>query len=165
MNTLPSSVNAAGRLAPAALLGTLLAATAFGQAIPSWQQEQAYSGGQFRLQTTGAPSPAPLGPKKPGVPRIGVLDPKAQMGQGSSVLDVGAPVRQAILAYLEGPVVDVVPIISRVEIQVAAEARQKECDYLLQTTVTKGHAGGGWRKTLGSVAPFTAVIPVVGMCW
>ncbi len=49
-------------------------------------------------------------PKKPGTIRIGVVQPKAQMGHGNSGLNVAEPLRATIIQYLSGPAFDVVSI-------------------------------------------------------
>jgi hypothetical protein len=42
---------------------------------------------------------------------VGVALPRAQLGQGNgSSADVGEPVRQALIAYLKGPMIVVIPL-------------------------------------------------------
>jgi hypothetical protein len=114
----------------------------------------------------GAPvaTPQALGPKAPGKIRIGVVAPEAQLGQGStSGMDYGTPIRNAIIAYMNGPAVEIAALDSRIPMQVQAEAQQKECDYILYSTVNVKHGGGGgfgkWMKMAG---PATAVAPMAG---
>src|SRR5262245_16388943 len=63
--------------------------------------------------------------------RICLVLPRAQLGQGSSGADVGEPVRQTLIAYLNGPTVDLVPLAARIPGQVDAEAQQLACEYVL----------------------------------
>ncbi len=107
---------------------------------------------------------AALGPKRPGVVRIGVAMPRAQMGQGSSGgFDPGEAVRNSIVSYLSGPAVEVVALTSRVPIQIEAEAKQNECDFVLHTSVKQKKGGGGFGSILKNTAPVVGMIPMVGM--
>jgi hypothetical protein len=88
--------------------------------------------------------------------------PKAQLGQGNnSPTDVSEPVRATLGTYMAGPAVQLVSLESRIQIQIDAEAAQKSCSYVLQSSVTqkKGKSGGGLFKKL---APFASALPMVG---
>src|SRR5262249_36913925 len=87
---------------------------------------------------TAAPVAAaqPLGPKAPGKIRIGVAPAQAQVGQGSNAQgDYGTPIRNSIVLIMSGPAVEVVGLDARLPIQVQAEAQEKQCDYILYSTV------------------------------
>ncbi len=103
-----------------------------------------------------------LGPKKPGVPRIGVVEPKAQMGQGNSGANVAEPIRAAIEQYLNGPAVEVISLNAMLPSQIEAEARQQDCDYILYASVSQKMNSGGM-GFLKKAAPFTSMVPMVGM--
>ena len=93
---------------------------------------------------------------------LGVALPRAQLGQGNgNNADVAEPVRQALLAYLKGPAIDVVALESRIPLQINAEARDKGCAYVLYTDVTQAHKGGGL-SMLKKLAPMAAAVPLLG---
>lgn len=104
----------------------------------------------------------------PAKPRIGIVLPKAQLGQGNAGQDIAEPVRQIILAYLAGPAVDLVPLEARIPAQVAAEAQQKGCTHLVYSTVEhkkkgRGIAGlGGMLRGAASVVRFVPGLSSVG---
>lgn len=94
--------------------------------------------------------------------RICLVLPKAQLGQGSSGEDVGEPVRQTLLAYLNGPTTDLISLSSRIPIQIDEEAQQAGCEYVLYTSVAQ-KKGGGFGKFLAKAAPIASMmIPGVG---
>lgn len=93
---------------------------------------------------------------------VGVALPRAQLGQGNGAsADVAEPVRQALLAYLKGPVIDVVPLEARIPVQIDAEAREKNCNFVLYTDVTQSRKGGGLGM-LKKLAPLAAAVPMLG---
>jgi hypothetical protein len=95
--------------------------------------------------------------------RICLVLPKAQLGQGSSGADVGEPVRQTMIAYLNGPTVEIIPLAARIPVQVDAEAQQSACEYVLYTSVVQKKGGGGFGKLLAAAAPIASVVlPGVG---
>ncbi len=99
-------------------------------------------------------STAALGPKKPGVIRIGVVMPRAQMTQGASGMDVATPVRNTLVQQLSGPAVEIAALEARDAQEVESEARRKECDYVLYTgVVQKKGGGGGFGGFLKKAAP------------
>lgn len=104
-----------------------------------------------------------LGPKKPGVVRIGVVMPKAQMGQGASAVDAATPVRNMLVQRLSGAAVEVTVLEARAPEQVGPEAQQKECDYVLYTGVTqKKGGGGGFGGFLKKAIPVADPTPLTG---
>jgi hypothetical protein len=98
--------------------------------------------------------------------RICLVLPKAQLGQGSSGADVGEPVRQTLLSYLNGPTVELISLAARIPMQVEAEAQQSACEYILYTAVVQKKGGGGFGKLLAAAAPIASVagmmVPGVG---
>lgn len=117
-------------------------------------------------QKTSAPPAASaqvkLGPKKPSVPRLGVLVPSVQWGQGSVGYDPSEIIRQSVIVMLNGPVIEVVPLQSRIPVQIAAEAKEIGADYVLEAKVTKSQSKG-WMKSVGAVAPLASMVPMIGM--
>jgi hypothetical protein len=98
--------------------------------------------------------------------RICLVLPRAQLGQGSSGADVGEPVRQTLISYLNGPTVELISLAARIPMQVEAEAQQSSCEYVLYTSVVQKKGGGGFGKLLAAAAPIASVagmmVPGVG---
>ena len=95
-----------------------------------------------------------------GKTRICLVLPKAQLGQGTSGADVAEPVRATLTAYLGGPATELVPLTSRIPIQIDAEAAELACAYVLYSSVTQKKAGG-FSKMLGAAAPLAQVMPAM----
>ena len=91
---------------------------------------------------------------------VGVALPRAQLGQpnGASA-DVAEPVRQVLMSYLKGPVIEVVALEARIPVQIAAEAREKGCAFVLYTDVSQTAKGGGL-KMLKKLAPMAGMVPM-----
>jgi hypothetical protein len=99
--------------------------------------------------------PQPLGPKAAGKIRIGVAPPEAQVGQGNNAgADYSTPIRNAEIALMSGPAVEIAPLDSHIALQLQAEAQQKQCDYILYSAVEVKHNQGGFGKfaKMGSMA-------------
>ena len=100
---------------------------------------------QMAALTSAAPSPATSGgsqavAKPSGKVRIGIAPPEAQMGQGNnSGADYSTPIRSAEIALMSGPAVEIMPLDSHVPMQVQAEAKQKQCDYIMYSSVSVTH--------------------------
>jgi hypothetical protein len=115
-------------------------------------------GGMQGMQQGGTPMAAPqqLGPKAPGKIRIGVAPPDAQVGQGNNAGgDYSTPIRNAEIALMSGPAIEIAPLESHIPMQLQAEAQQKQCDYIMFSAVTVKHnSGGGFGKfaKFGSMA-------------
>lgn len=87
--------------------------------------------------------PVTTGVKKPGVVRVGVVTPKAQMGQSFAGVEVAEPVRAILLQQLNAPAVEVTAINATVQSQIDQEAREKECDFILYSNLWHKEGGGG----------------------
>jgi hypothetical protein len=93
---------------------------------------------------------------------VGVALPRAQLGQGNGgSADVAEPVRQALISYLKGPVIEVISLEARIPLQINAEAREKGCAFVLYTDVTQKAKGGGLGM-LKKLAPVAAALPMMG---
>jgi hypothetical protein len=111
--------------------------------------------------STSIAAPQALGPKAPGKIRIGVAPPDAQVGQGNNAgADYSTPIRNAEIALMNGPAVEIAPLDSRIAVQLQAEAQQKQCDYILYSSVAVKHSSGGFGKFM-KLAPMVA--PMAGM--
>jgi hypothetical protein len=94
---------------------------------------------------------------------VGVALPRAQLGQGNGAsADVAEPVRQALLSYLKGPVIEVIALEARIPLQINAEALEKNCAFVLFTDVTQKPKGGGLGM-LKKLAPVAAALPMAGI--
>jgi hypothetical protein len=94
--------------------------------------------------------------------RIGVVQPKAQMGQGNSGANVAEPILSMLSQYLKGPAQEIVPLSAMLSSQIDAEAKANECDYVLFSTISQKLGGGGAASFLKKAGPMTSMIPVVG---
>ncbi len=109
-----------------------------------------------------APNAVPgavLAQKRPGVTRIGIVQPRMDMGTGAA--SAAEPLRVLLGQYLTGPNVEIVPLSSMLPIQAEAEGKQKECDYILYASLTQKKGGGmGFLRGAQSMA---SMVPVLGM--
>ncbi len=131
------------------------------QLLQSFGQDQA---GTTRVGATAVAQnaePATPSAKKAGI-RIGVAQPKAQMGQGNSGANVAEPIRAMIIQYLAGPGQEVIPIEAMIPSQIEAEAASKHCDYVVYSAITQKTSGSalGLLKMMG---PMASMVPGVGM--
>jgi len=93
---------------------------------------------------------------------VGVALPRAQLGQGNGAsADVAEPVRQALMSYLKGPMIEVLALEARIPQQIAAEADVKGCAFVLYTDVAQVPKGGGM-KMFKKLAPIAGVLPLLG---
>jgi hypothetical protein len=112
--------------------------------------------GDAQLANTAVATPQVLGPKAPGKIRIGVAPPAAQLGQGNNAgADYSTPIRNAVVALMSGPAVEIAALDSHIAMQLQAEAQQKQCDYILYSGVDVKHAqstGFGKFMKIGTMA-------------
>ncbi|MGC2198184.1 MAG: hypothetical protein WA628_26170, partial [Terriglobales bacterium] len=115
-------------------------------------------------QPASAPVAAPqvLGPKAPGKIRIGIAPPEAQLGQGNNAgADYSTPIRNAMVALMSGPAVEIAALDSHIAMQLQAEAQQKQCDYVLYSSVLVKHGqSGGFGKFMKMAAPVASMTPM-----
>jgi len=118
-------------------------------------------------QPASAPiaNPQALGPKAAGKIRIGVAPPDAQVGQGSNAqADYSTPIRNAMVLLMNGPAVEIAALDSRVPMQLQAEAQQKQCDYILFSSVAVKHPqSSGFGKFAKMAAPMAQMTPMGAM--
>ncbi len=102
---------------------------------------------------------AELGAKKAGVVRLGVAAVKAgSVGEGMSAADLSAAVQNTLAEYLKSPTVELVQLEAKLPSEIEAEAKQKECDFVVYATVShKKGGGGGFGGMFGK-----ALAPAVG---
>ncbi len=109
-------------------------------------------------QPTNSAAAAPaIGPKKAGVIRIGVVAVKpGAVADNMNAGNLAGAVQTTLNEKLKAPNVEAVPIQATVLKQIEDEARQKECDYLVFTTVTHKKGGGGFGGVFSSAASTVA---------
>lgn len=100
-------------------------------------------------------------PAAPSV-RVGIVLPKAQLGQGNTGQDVAAPVRQLIVNYMTGPTLELVQLAALIPAQVDAEARAQNCTHVLYTSVEQKKAGKGMGGLLKAFGPAASMLPGLG---
>jgi hypothetical protein len=117
-------------------------------------------------QPGGSPAATPqaLGPKAPGKVRVGIAPPQAQVGQGNNAGDYSTPIRNSIVLLMNGPAVEIAALDSHAPMQVQAEAQQKQCDYVLFSSVTVKHASsGGFGRFAKMAGPLASMTPMGAM--
>ena len=93
-------------------------------------------------------------------PTVCLVLPKAQLGQGNNAtVDVSEPVRTTLGQYMAGPGIQLVRLDARIPIQINAEAVEKRCSYILQTSVVQKKKGTSMFKKL---APLAGALPMLG---
>lgn len=109
--------------------------------------------------STAAQPPSELGAKRPGVIRLGLASVKTgSVGDGMSAADLAAAARNTLAGYLKSPAVELVALEAKLPSEAEAEAKQKECDFVIYATVShKKGGGGGFGGMFGKV-----VAPAVG---
>ena len=117
-------------------------------------------------QPGGAQVAAPqvLGPKASGKIRIGVAPPDAQVGQGSNAGgDYSTPIRNAEVALMSGPAVEIAALDAHIPMQLQAEAQQKQCDFILFSSVAVKHPSGGGFGKFAKFGGMAASMTPLGM--
>ena len=100
-------------------------------------------------------------PKKEGMTRIGIASPTTDMGKDFTMEDAPLAVRNTLQVALTDDKVETVFLDSTMPDR---EGKQKQCDYIFYSKVTRKKGGGGM---FGSMAPMLAgvgagMIPGVG---
>jgi hypothetical protein len=107
---------------------------------------------------------ATIGAKKPGVARIGLAAVKTgAVGDGMNAAQLASAIGATLADYLKAPNIELVRIEAKLPSQIEAEAKQKECDFIVYTNVAHkkgGGLGGMFGKAAGSILGST--IPMAG---
>lgn len=118
---------------------------------------------------SSANSNGTIGAKKEGTIRIGLAAAKTgSVGEGITAADLSAAVQNTLASYLKVPNVEVITLEARLASAIDAEAKQKECDYVIYTNVSHKKGGGGFgmfksiAPVLGSVVPMAGAGSVAG---
>lgn len=146
------------RAAIAVLATLMLAFMTFGQegTVPQPPTEgYSESGGDNNANSQ-------TGSKREGTIRIGVVTVKAQLKQYTLNNDVSDAIRAGWYSFLNGPLVEVVFIDSRLPIQANVEAQQQGCDYLLYSTFTQKGSSHLMSTLIGVAVPVAAAAIPLG---
>lgn len=93
----------------------------------------------------------PVAAKRPGTIRIGLAAVKTgAVGDGITAADLAAAVQNTLAAFLKLPNVEVVVLDSRLASALQSEAQEKDCDYVINATVSHKKGGGGFGSMFGS---------------
>jgi hypothetical protein len=91
-----------------------------------------------------------VGAKKEGVVRLGLATVKTgSVGEGLSARDLAAAVQNSLTEYLKDPKLEVVALEAKLPAAIDAEAKQKECDYVIYASVSHKKGGGGFGGMFG----------------
>ena len=100
--------------------------------------------------------------KPPGIIRIGVALPTLRMGPMPAVAGASEGVRGTLMNYLAGPSFEIVPLTAQLPVQIEAEGRQKECDFVIYSALNAKQKGSSGLGFLKGVSQMSNVIPMVG---
>ena len=100
-----------------------------------------------------------VGQKKEGVVRLGLAAVKTgSVGDGLSAVELASAVQNTMAQYLKSPNIELVMIEAKLPSLIDAEAKQKECDFVIYTNVE--HKKGGSR--FASFAPALSSVASLG---
>ena len=152
----------------------LMAASLLGQsqaqsADPAAAQAAAMAGEPYTPPAASRPaasqpagSPAPVA-KKSGVMRIGVVSPSVQFGQVPTPANASESMYGLFAKYLAGPNLEIVQLVAQLPMQADAEAAQKECAFVLYSTLTaQQKSSSGFGGFLKSASQMANMAPMMG---
>jgi hypothetical protein len=83
---------------------------------------------------------------------IAVVLPSVRGAEGDATAFANA-LRNLLTSYLTGPSLRAMPLEARLASEAVEEARQKQCGYVLVTSIARKHSdGNGWGRALGRAA-------------
>ena len=108
---------------------------------------------ESEVYQTPSTNAAELGPKKEGVVRLGIASVETTaVGDGLNAEEFASAIQNTLNQYLKTRSIEVVQIEAKLQPQVEAEARQKECDYVIYTNAAHRKGGGMFGKVLGKMS-------------
>ena len=106
----------------------------------------------------------PLGPKKAGTVRIGLAAVKTgAVGDGITAADLAAAVQNSLREYLKVPNVEVVVLEAKLTSAIDTEAKEKECDLVVNANVAHKKGGGGFGMFKSLAPMISSVAPIAGV--
>jgi len=98
-----------------------------------------------------------LGAKKEGVVRIGLANVKTgAVGEGLNPQELSAAIKNTLTEYLKSPNVELVALEAKLPSAIDAEAKQKECDFVIYAQVSHKKGGGMFGKVLSTMSDAVA---------
>jgi hypothetical protein len=96
--------------------------------------------------------------KKAGVVRLGLAGVKTgAVGEGVNASELSAGIQNTLAEYLKMPNVEVVRLEAKLPTAIEAEAKEKECDFVIYANVSHKKGGGGmFGKALGKLSETVA---------
>lgn len=104
--------------------------------------------------------------QKTSAVRVGLAQVKTgSVGEGMNAQELSQAVQNLLGEYFKGSSVEIVPLEAKLAQNIDAEAKTKDCAYVLYATVSHKKGGGsGFGKMFASVAPMLSmVVPVAGV--
>ncbi|HVF23535.1 MAG TPA: hypothetical protein VM941_10680 [Pyrinomonadaceae bacterium] len=136
------------------------ASTSAGSSAPSNNAGGSSNTGSSSPVTNTANASGAASPKKPGVIRVGLLQPSVQLNSGDPA-SAAESLRNGFANHLKDANVEVVMLSARSASSALNEARQMECDYVLATSMTVKKGGGSmFGRAIGNIAGAATGIPV-----
>ncbi|HWS52580.1 MAG TPA: hypothetical protein VN228_00525 [Pyrinomonadaceae bacterium] len=122
-------------------------------------QEQAAAPSAGGAPAASQPEAKPAAEAAP-IPRICVPPPLLKVIETSQSSNTSEAVRNALVSFMNGPSVEVIPLESRIMVHIEAEAKSKSCNLVLYSTLTMQKSGGTTRigSTLKKAAPAAGLI-------
>jgi hypothetical protein len=114
---------------------------------------------------TEAPAPSSnVGPKREGVLRVGLSSVKTgAVGEGIAAADLASAVQNSLREYLKVPNLEVIVLEAKLPSAIEAEAKEKECDLVLNANVSHKKGGGGFGMFKSMAPVLSSVVPMAGM--
>jgi hypothetical protein len=98
----------------------------------------------IRANVGSQTSPVQPAAKKAGTIRVGLASVKTgAVGEGINASDLATAVRNSLTEYLKIPNVEVVSLDAKLASAVDAEAKEKQCDFVIYAGVSHKKGGGG----------------------
>lgn len=86
------------------------------------------------------------------------------VGEGINAQELAAAIQNTLGEYLKGTNIEIVPLEAKLASALEAEAKEKQCAFVLYATISHKKGGGGFGKMFGAVAPVLGnVVPMAGM--
>jgi hypothetical protein len=104
-----------------------------------------------------------VGAKKEGIIRLGLVTVKTEkVGEGLNASELSAAVQNTLTQYLKDPKLEVVALEARLPSAIEAEAKEKECDYVIYASVSHKKGGGGFGGMFGGGGGLSMLSSTVG---
>jgi hypothetical protein len=138
--------------------------SSYGSTPNNSSNDSAMSQNVKNLATNSNNNSTEVGAKKAGVVRIGMATVKTgSIGEGMNAAELSGAIQNTLSQYLKSPNVEIVALEAKLASTIDAEAKQKECDFVIYANVSHKKGGGGFgmfkaiAPVLGSVAPMAGM--------